>query len=289
MLVTSPRSVASKPAASPPPAAAAREAIHAAPAGSPRLETRTIVHMIVIWGQRMYGRVDRMGGSHVATRFFHLYYVPLIPLSSWLVLEEQDDDQFLGLQLPLQLRSIATAWLRVGSILTLLIAGWNVIEHVNSPFAGLADGAAWAALGGLSVAFALYAFIRLGKLSRRERAKRAVYWDYTGKFVDVALLAEGRGTLKQRTTEELERLLVKHATASYREAPQSSWREVATRPDQRDVPLLRAALTRSRIEWAEARGDARQKLGADHDRIFTNLVAASPELMSTQKLGELDL
>src|SRR5688572_15579600 len=286
MLVTSQRSVASRPAAWQPPAAAAREPT---PAGSPQPETRTIVHMIVIWGQRMYGRVDRMGGSHVATRFFHLYYVPLIPLSSWLVLEEQDDDQFLGLQLPLQLRSIATAWLRVGSILTLLIAGWNVIERVNSPFAGLADGAAWAAAGGLSVAFALFAFFRLGKLSRGEQAKRAVYWDYTGKFVDVALLAEGRAALKQRTSEELERLLVKHATASYREAPQSSWREIATRPDQRDVPLLRAALTRSRVEWAESSGDARRQLGTDHERIFTNLVAASPELLSARKLGELAL
>lgn len=245
--------------------------------------------MIVIWGQRMYGRVDRMGGSHVATRFFHLYYVPLIPLSSWLVLEEKDEGQFLGLQVPLQLRSVAMAWMRVASILLLGVAAWNVVERINSPFAGLADGVAWAAIGGLAVAFALFSFFRLGELSRDEQAKRTVYWDYAGKFVDVALLDEGRGAIKQRTSEDLDRHLVKHATASYRDAPQSSWREIATRPEQRDVPLLRAALTRSRIEWAEARGDHRRQLAADHDRIFANLVAASPEVRSAQKLAELDL
>jgi hypothetical protein len=72
--------------------------------------------MVIIWGQRMYGRVDRFAGSHVATRFFHLYYVPLIPLSSWLVLAEHDEGRFQGIQVPLQLRSVMLAWTRLASV-----------------------------------------------------------------------------------------------------------------------------------------------------------------------------
>jgi hypothetical protein len=71
--------------------------------------------------------------------------------------------------------------------------------------------------------------------------------------------------------------------ASYRDAPQASWRQIATRPDLRDVALLRAGLTRCRIEWSEASGDARRELGRDHARIFANLRAAQPDLLSVAK------
>jgi hypothetical protein len=243
--------------------------------------------MIVVWGQRLFGRVDRFAGSHVATRFFHVYYLPLIPLSSWLVLEEKADGEFLGLQVPLQLRSVLSAWLRLVSVVTVLVAGYHAIDHINSPSSTIGDGVGWAALAGFAVAFLGYAFLSLGKLSRAEKAARVVYSEYTGRFVDVALLEEGRSSIKQRTREELDRHMVKHATASYREAPQSSWRSIATRPDQRDVPLLRAALTHCRIAWAEAAGPDRSALQRDQQKIFDNLVAASPELLSKAEQQEI--
>ena len=39
--------------------------------------------MIIVWGTKLYGKVDEVPGMfHVATRFFHLWYIPLVPLSS---------------------------------------------------------------------------------------------------------------------------------------------------------------------------------------------------------------
>jgi hypothetical protein len=243
--------------------------------------------MVVIWGQRMYGRVDRFAGSHIATRFFHLYYLPLIPLSSWLVLEEQAEGRFLGLSIPLSGRSVLLAWLRVISVVGLAVAGFNTMERISGASEIDAEGMTWAVFAGLAVAIGFFAYFRLGKLSRADKAQRAVYYDFAGKFVDVALLGEGRAAIKARTIEETDRHLVKHALSGYRSAPQTSWREIATRPDQRDVPLLRAALTRARLEWSESRGSDRTALAKDHDQIFANLVAASPDLLTST--GQLDM
>lgn len=42
--------------------------------------------MHVIFGHELYGQVDDVPGKcHVATRFFHLYYFPLIPTSTWVI------------------------------------------------------------------------------------------------------------------------------------------------------------------------------------------------------------
>ncbi len=45
--------------------------------------------MFYIFGMRMFGQTDRVPGVfHVATRFFHICFVPLYPMKSILVLEE---------------------------------------------------------------------------------------------------------------------------------------------------------------------------------------------------------
>lgn len=242
--------------------------------------------MVIIWGQRMFGRVDRFAGSYVATRFFHLYYVPLIPLSSWLVLEEQLEGAFRGVQVPLQGRSIGLAWLRVGAVVGGLVAALSYFPREQL---GRATGAAsQASLGalvalGAAVLVGLYAYLRMGRLRGEEKAARVVYWDFSGQFVDVALLGAERAAVKQRATEELERQLARHSTAGYREAPKASWRELAVQPELNDVPLLKAALTRSRIEWSEAKGKARLELERDHATILANLLVRSPDLLDVQR------
>jgi len=244
--------------------------------------------MVIIWGQRMYGRVDRFAGSHVATRFFHLYYVPLIPLSSWLVLEEQTEGNFIGLQLPLQWRSVLLAWLRVAAVLAAISGGVHYLsaDHLQQYEGGSGmHPAQISAILAMAAAFAVgfYAYFRLGKLRREEKAARVVYWDFAGRFVDVALLTDDRRMVKQRATEELDRHLARHATSSYREAPNASWRHIATRPELRDVPLLKAALTRCRVEWADAEGEERRAFEREHSIILRNLLAASPELLEVER------
>lgn len=62
----------------------------------------------------MCGRVDQVPGTcYVATRFFHLYYVPLIPLSSWVIVHGSENSAgFKGQQIPLSMKSVMFGWLQ---------------------------------------------------------------------------------------------------------------------------------------------------------------------------------
>ncbi len=77
--------------------------------------------MILIWGQRLYGKCERVPGEfYVATKFFHLWYIPLIPLGSWVVIEGSDgEDGWRGTPLALVWKSLAFAYFRL-----LMVAGF---------------------------------------------------------------------------------------------------------------------------------------------------------------------
>jgi hypothetical protein len=85
--------------------------------------------MFFIYGTRFFGRVDTVPGHfQVATKFAHVYLVPLIPVESWLVLAE-DGNSVRGMKIPLSARSVFTAYLRtalflltVGSVIALFCA-----------------------------------------------------------------------------------------------------------------------------------------------------------------------
>lgn len=67
---------------------------------------------MIIFGTRLFGKVDKVPGLfHVATKFAHVNFLPLIPLEGWLVLE-QDGSQWRGLQIPISMKSVAVAWIR---------------------------------------------------------------------------------------------------------------------------------------------------------------------------------
>lgn len=83
--------------------------------------------MIIVWGSGLYGKVDEIPGGlfHVATKFGHIYYLPLIPTGSHIILSKEGD-QFRGVEIGLSGKSILMAWLRAGMILAgvgLTIAG----------------------------------------------------------------------------------------------------------------------------------------------------------------------
>ena len=72
----------------------------------------------MLHGTQLYGRVDTAGGDFfVATEFFHLFFLPLVPLRSWLVIGGapglMEREPFRGYRLPLRLKSIFTAYVRV--------------------------------------------------------------------------------------------------------------------------------------------------------------------------------
>jgi hypothetical protein len=95
--------------------------------------------MLIISGQKLCGRVDHVPGKcYVKTRFFHFYYVPLIPLSSWVI--EQGTEKptgFRGQQIPMSLKSVLIGWLHAGLVifgaLNCLAGARLILDHRQPP------------------------------------------------------------------------------------------------------------------------------------------------------------
>src|SRR3954469_4876969 len=85
--------------------------------------------MIVIYGTRFYGEVDSHGGQRQLTRFFHIYYVPLVPVSTlWVTRDAERGYHGHGVQM--SGRSVLAGYARVwgpvaavGALLTGSIGG----------------------------------------------------------------------------------------------------------------------------------------------------------------------
>ncbi len=99
--------------------------------------------MIVIYGTRFYGQVDSHGGQHHLTRFFHIYYVPLVPVSA-LWATGETDDSYLGHNVKMSGRSVLAGYARV----------WGPIAAVaaiaSGGFGGVLAAGAAAAVTALS-------------------------------------------------------------------------------------------------------------------------------------------
>lgn len=87
--------------------------------------------MVIIWGVRFAGKVDAVPQvGHVATRFFHLYYVPLIPVGTFLVTDERED-AFSGLPLPWSFKSVLVGWLRTAGFVAFVPAIFLLVTGVT--------------------------------------------------------------------------------------------------------------------------------------------------------------
>ena len=92
---------------------------------------------MIVYGTRHYGKVDRLGldakgGPHVATRFAHIYFLPLIPLGSTLVVAESGNG-VEGLKLSLSGKSVLFAYLRNWGLLlvgVLGLVGFFAAQHL---------------------------------------------------------------------------------------------------------------------------------------------------------------
>jgi hypothetical protein len=120
--------------------------------------------MFIIYGTRLYGRVDQVKGlCHVATRFVHIYFFPLIPIKSYIVQDTASTGvgQFLGKETSFSFKSVLAAWLRAGLFFPALAAlVFGVIQAVmvaNGDSSGTILGAVGGILGAgvLATLFAL--------------------------------------------------------------------------------------------------------------------------------------
>lgn len=75
--------------------------------------------MIIVWGERLCGKVNQVDNEiHVATRFFHIQYIPLVPLQSFIVINHtKADGKFEGLPIPMSIKSVLAAYLRTALLI----------------------------------------------------------------------------------------------------------------------------------------------------------------------------
>lgn len=85
--------------------------------------------MIFIFGTRLFGRVDAVPGRfHVATEFYHVQFLPIVPMQSWLI-TRQEGGSWEGVKIPLCRKSVTVAWVRGVAAITAFVAGlWALFE-----------------------------------------------------------------------------------------------------------------------------------------------------------------
>ena len=87
--------------------------------------------MVVIHGTRPFGKCDNVPELfYVATWFFHVDYIPLVPTGTRLVLG-QSGNQYQVIQLPPSVKSIFLAWIRAAGFLGSIIAWIVVLVAMN--------------------------------------------------------------------------------------------------------------------------------------------------------------
>jgi hypothetical protein len=90
---------------------------------------------MIIFGVRLFGKAEIVPGVFfIATRFFHICFIPLIPMQSFVIFQDSAQDG-AGLALTaLHWGSISMAWLRqlllVGAALLGLMAWKKLAAHV---------------------------------------------------------------------------------------------------------------------------------------------------------------
>ncbi len=91
--------------------------------------------MMVIWGTTLYGKTDEVPGVfHVATECSHLYYFPLLPHKSYLVLEHTSSG-FRGIPINRSWKSLGVAWLRAVLTVLLIFSGvYTLTELFGTKF-----------------------------------------------------------------------------------------------------------------------------------------------------------
>ena len=82
---------------------------------------------VVVFGSTLYGKVESVPGvCHIATRFLHVFFVPLFPTGSWLVVDDREllDGGAESVRLPaMHWGSVGVAWLRFFLLLAVFVLG----------------------------------------------------------------------------------------------------------------------------------------------------------------------
>jgi hypothetical protein len=138
------------------------------------------MRVTILYGVRPYGRVFGCGSTALATQFFHIWYLPILPLGGVIALSSTES-------LPTRLRwdSVIVGYLRTWAPLVAIgLLAWtlalpsaarNDLAMTSGPLAlvcAVSAGLAW----------------RYGRLSNEQKAQQLVYGEHFDYPVDVAWL-----------------------------------------------------------------------------------------------------
>src|SRR5262245_33561731 len=97
--------------------------------------------MIVVWGTRLYGKVDRVPGLfYVSTHFFYAQFIPLFPTSSYLIIDGTEGGQgFQGVKIPMSGKSVLFGYLRATLFIgVLVLVGFGIAKLAKDTNTGIA-------------------------------------------------------------------------------------------------------------------------------------------------------
>jgi hypothetical protein len=237
--------------------------------------------MVIIYGSKMYGRIQRCGTTYMGTLFAHIYWMPLFPLGSKLVLQENGDGTYRFIPAGLDWRSTLAAYLRSWGVIGAMFALWFGIDEMQRADVDTVDSLLTLAASLFLVACAVGAWVWLGRLSSDEKGHRLAYQDFAGHPIDVAMMREAREPLRHRLYAHVVERARGLVSGGYRTTvdPATQWGAIALDPSVTDVAFLRAALTLTRLEWSFAASESKAQFASAHAMIWQKLKTAAPMLM----------
>jgi hypothetical protein len=113
----------------------------------------------------------------VGTAFFHLFFIPLIPLGSYIVLEKDDEwEGFKGIHIGLSFKSWLYAWGRATAVLSVPIVlavfytAYTRPNYLTGVPGGWTDSPGWAGIAGIVLAIGAWWFMRTTSVASDARA-----------------------------------------------------------------------------------------------------------------------
>ena len=237
--------------------------------------------MVIVYGTRFYGKVRACGRSFLGTQFFHIYYVPLIPIGTHLILEESGDGSYKGIKTGFSMKSMLAAYLRVWGPIAVIIALCIGIAGIDDLEGDPLLMVIAAAVTGISVLLLLVGTILgwavIGKLSADEKKQRAVYALHMGYHVDPADMGETRQSFRDGLLSTITDRARGMAAMGYRmnADPAVAWPHVALDPTHNDEQLITAAFTLARLDSSLANGPQKQQMEQVHSQLWQRIARSN--------------
>ena len=246
--------------------------------------------MVIVYGTRFYGKVKAAGRSFLATRFVHIWYIPLVPVGTQLVLED-NGGSYKGMAAPFSITSMLAAYLRV----------WGPIAVIASVAIGASslddfsdDGFAMAVIGGFTALVTLallvatiLAWVVLGKLSQEEKKQRAVYALHLGYHVDPADMGDARQSFRDTLLNRIAERARGMAAMGYRmnADPMVAWPHVALDPTHSDDALITAAFTLARLDASLSQGQHKMQMEQVHGQLWQRIAMSNAPYLQIPASG----